>query len=106
MLLTSTLETFSIGHTIVISRGLLDVLPDEATLATMLAQEMGEILITKKLPDAWGFNDLSNVSTTDIVARFSFHASPREMEAANQKALDLLETTRHIKISSRRRASF
>jgi hypothetical protein len=93
VLLTSTLETFSIGHTIVISRGLLDVLPDEATLATMLAQEMGEILITKKLPDAWGFNDLSNISTTEIVARFSFHASPREMEAASQKALDLLKNS-------------
>ena len=93
VLLTSTLETFSIGHTIVISRGLLDVLPDEASLATMLAQEMGEILITKRLPDAWGFNDLSNISTTDIVARFSFHASPRESELANQKALDLLRNS-------------
>ena len=31
VMLTSTLETFSIGHTIVISRGLLDVLPDEAS---------------------------------------------------------------------------
>ena len=29
VLLTSPLESFTIGHTIVISRGLLDVLPDE-----------------------------------------------------------------------------
>jgi hypothetical protein len=38
VLLTSTLESFTIGHTIVLSRGLIDVLPDEASLATMLAQ--------------------------------------------------------------------
>src|SRR5277367_591776 len=40
VLLTASLESFSIGHTIVLSRGLLDVLPDEASLATMLAQEL------------------------------------------------------------------
>ncbi len=31
VLLTSTLESFAIGHTIVFSRGLIDVLPDEMT---------------------------------------------------------------------------
>jgi hypothetical protein len=34
ILLTSPLESFTIGHTIVFSRGLIDVLPDEASLAT------------------------------------------------------------------------
>src|SRR5512133_829852 len=32
VLLTAPLESFTIGHTIVVSRGLLDVLPDEASL--------------------------------------------------------------------------
>src|SRR6266852_1967278 len=41
VLTTSTLESFTIGHTIVLSRGLIDVLPDEASLATMLAHELG-----------------------------------------------------------------
>src|SRR6202046_430631 len=43
VMLTGTLEMFSIGHTIVLSRGLIDVLPDEASLATMLAQELADI---------------------------------------------------------------
>src|SRR5437899_4098818 len=34
VLTTSTLESFTIGHTIVVSRGLIDVLPYEASLAT------------------------------------------------------------------------
>jgi len=33
VLMISTLESFTIGHTIVLSRGLVDVLPDEASLA-------------------------------------------------------------------------
>ncbi len=93
VLLTSSLESFSIGHTIVISRGLLDVLPDEASLATMLAQEMGTIVVTKRTTDPWGFNDLTNVSTTEVVSRFSFHATPHELDLANQKALELLRNS-------------
>ncbi|MBV9086706.1 MAG: M48 family metalloprotease, partial [Acidobacteriaceae bacterium] len=46
VLLTAPLESFSVGHTIVLSRGLLDVIPDEATLAAVLAHEMGHILLT------------------------------------------------------------
>src|SRR5580700_5222068 len=37
VMLTSPLETFSVGNTIVISRGLIDVLPDEASLAAVLS---------------------------------------------------------------------
>src|SRR5579872_6852922 len=40
VLLTSPLETFSVGNTIVISRGLVDVLPDEASLAAVLSHEL------------------------------------------------------------------
>ena len=45
VLLTSPLESFTIGHTIVISRGLLDVLPDEASLAMALAHEFSHIAL-------------------------------------------------------------
>src|ERR1700716_202988 len=41
VLMTSTLESFTLGHTIVVSRGLMDVLPDEASLAAILAHELG-----------------------------------------------------------------
>jgi len=39
VLMTTTLESFTLGHTIVLSRGLIDVLPDEASLATVIAHE-------------------------------------------------------------------
>src|SRR5271155_4106486 len=43
VLLTAPLETFSVGNTIVISRGLIDVLPDEASLAAVLSHELAHI---------------------------------------------------------------
>ena len=40
VMLTSPLETFSVGNTIIVSRGLVDVLPDEASLAMVLSHEL------------------------------------------------------------------
>jgi hypothetical protein len=93
VLLTSTLESFSIGHTIVLSRGLLDVLPDEASLATMLAQEMANLIVSKPQTDQWGFNDLTNISTTEIIQRMSFRDSPHDIELANQKSVELIRNS-------------
>ena len=93
VLLTSTLESFSIGHTIVMSRGLLDVLPDEASLATMLAQELAGIIVTRPSTDQWGFNDMTNVTTVEAVSRFSFRDDPGQMEMASQKAVELLKNS-------------
>src|SRR5438876_1167180 len=45
VMMTSTLESFTVGHTVVLSRGLIDVLPDEASLATMIAHEVGHVVL-------------------------------------------------------------
>jgi hypothetical protein len=93
VLLTGTLESFSIGHTIVLSRGLIDVLPDEASLATMLAQELAQIIVTKPSTDQWGFNDTTNVSTVEALNHFSFRDTPADIQAANTKAVELLKNS-------------
>jgi hypothetical protein len=93
ILLTATLESFSIGHTIVLSRGLIDVLPDEASLAAMLAQQLAQIIVTKPSTDRWGFNDTTNVSTVEALSRFSFKDSPADVQAANAKAVELLKNS-------------
>ena len=87
VLLTGTLESFSIGHTIVLSRGLLDVLPDEASLATMLAQELADIIVTKPSTDQWGFNDTTNVSHRRSARAISRSATrPTQVQMASEKA--------------------
>ena len=93
VMLTGTLEMFSIGHTIVLSRGLIDVLPDEASLATMLAQELADIILTKPSTDQWGFNDTTTVTATEALGHFSFKDSPEQIQQDSQKAVELLKNS-------------
>ena len=93
VMLTSTLETFSIGHTIVISRGLLDVLPDEASLAAVLAKELASIIITKPSTDQWGFSDTTLVTAGEALSRFSFKATPADVDMSNRKAVEFLKNS-------------
>jgi hypothetical protein len=95
VLVTGTLESFSIGHTIVLSRGLLDVLPDEASIATMLAQELANIIVTKPSTDQWGFNDTTNVSTVEALAHFSFQDNSAQVQKASEKAVELLKNSNY-----------
>jgi len=93
VLLTSTLESFSVGHTIVLSRGLLDILPDEASLAVMLARELANIIVTKPSIDPWGFNDTTNVTPVEALSRFSFKVPPDQEQVATPKAVGLLKNS-------------
>src|SRR6202050_4167997 len=93
VMLTGTLEMFSIGHTIVLSRGLIDVLPDEASLATMLAQELADIILTKPSTDQWGFNDTTTVTATEALSHFSFRDTPEQIHQDSAKAVELLKNS-------------
>src|SRR6185295_18811193 len=57
VMLTSPLESFTIGHTIVLSRGLVDVLPDEASLAMVIAHELSHAILGHQLDTKYAFND-------------------------------------------------
>ncbi len=92
VLLTSPLESFTIGHTIVLSRGLIDVLPDEASLATMLAHELGHVALGHPLIDTkFAFADRLMVSDADLLETLQFHRDPREETAADEAVIDLLK---------------
>lgn len=93
VMLTSTLESFTIGHTVVISRGLVDVLPDEASLAAVLAQDLADIIITKPSTDQYGFNDVTDVSSINVLRDFAFRDTPEDITAAGQKAVQLLKNS-------------
>jgi hypothetical protein len=93
VLLTSTLESFTIGHTIVLSRGLLDTLPDEASLAVMLAQDLADLMKLKNDTDRWGFNDETIVPTVEAMRHFSFNESQADLEDANKKAVVFLKNS-------------
>jgi hypothetical protein len=93
VLLTAPLETFSVGNTIVISRGLIDVLPDEASLAAVLAHELAHIVLGHNLGSKYAFNDRMLFSDDSTYNNLGFRHIPEEEAAADKKAIDLLNNS-------------
>jgi Peptidase family M48 len=93
VLLTAPLESFDVGHTIVISRGLLDVLPDEASLAMVLAHELGHIVLGHKVDTNLAFSDRMLFPDDETFTRFSFNRSPEDEDAADKRALEMLKNS-------------
>lgn len=93
VLLTSPLESFTIGHTIVISRGLLDVLPDEASLAMVMAHEVSHIVLGHHFDTKLAFNDKLFFPDEESFQRLDFKRSGSDEEAADTKALELLKNS-------------
>ena len=93
VLLTSPLETFSVGNTIVISRGLVDVLPDEASLAAVLSHELAHIVLGHNLGSKYAFNDRMLFSDEGTYQNLGFKHIPEEEQAADKKAVDLLKNS-------------
>ncbi len=93
VLLTSPLESFTIGHTIVVSRGLLDVLPDEASLAMVLAHELGHIVLGHRLDTKLAFNDRMFFPDQESFEKLDFRHKQADEDAADAKAVDLLKNS-------------
>jgi hypothetical protein len=91
IMLTTPLETFSVGNTIAVSRGLVDVLPDEACLAMVLSHELAHIVLGHNLGSKFAFTDRMLFSDQSTYENFGFRHSPEEETAADAKALELLK---------------
>lgn len=93
VMLTSPLETFSVGNTIVVSRGLIDVLPDEASLAMVLSHELAHIALGHNLGSKFAFNDRMLFSDESTYSNFGFRHNPAEETAADTRAVALLKNS-------------
>src|SRR5580658_3345337 len=90
VLLTLPLESFTVGHTIVVSRGLLDVLPDEASLAMILAHELSHIVLGHHVDTQLAFNDRLFFADNTTFQHLHFEVNAADEEVADNKAMELL----------------
>jgi len=90
VLLASTLESFTLGRTIILSRGLVDVLPDEASLGMMLAYELSHIVLGHRIDSSFAFNDRMLFPDEKTMQHFYFARDPHEVKAASDKAMELI----------------
>ena len=93
VMLTMPLETFSAGNTIVVSRGLVDVLPDEASLAMVLSRELAHIVLGHNLNSKYAFNDRMLFSDESTYRNLGFRHAPEEETEADEKAVELLKNS-------------
>jgi hypothetical protein len=93
VLLTSPVESFSMGHTIFVSRGMLDVLPDEASLAAVLSHELAHIVLGHPTDTTFAFKDRSIVSDQQVLHRMHFTRTLDEEKEADTKALAMLQSS-------------
>ena len=80
VMVTYPLETFSVGNTIVISRGLIDTLP-------------AHIVLGHNLGSKFAFNDRMLFSDESTYQNFGFRHNPDEEAAADAKAVELLKNS-------------
>ena len=93
VMVTSPLETFSVGNTVIISRGLIDTLPDEASLAAILCHELAHIVLGHNLGSKFAFDDRMLFSDESTYQNFGFRHNPDEETAADAKAIELLKNS-------------
>lgn len=93
VLTTSPLETFSVGNTIVLSRGLIDVLPDEGSLAMVLSHELAHVVLGHNLGSQYAFNDRMLFSDEGTFANLGFKHIPEEETAADKRAVEMLKAS-------------
>jgi hypothetical protein len=90
VLLTTPLESFTVGNTIVISRGLLDVLPDESSLAMVLARELGHIALGHRMNTKYSFSDRMLFPDERVFLQIDMVQNDKDEQAADQKGMELL----------------
>ena len=66
------------------------MLPDEASLATVLAHELGHVVLGHRMDTTYAFFDQLLVDDKETFRHFGFARTPEEEQAANTKALELL----------------
>jgi hypothetical protein len=100
VMLTTPIETFSIGHAIVISRGLIDVLPDEASLAMVLADELSHISLGHRTQTQFAFNNQTMLSDADLLQKFHFQRTPDEMASAGKQTIEIMKASPYQKTAN------
>jgi hypothetical protein len=90
---TTPIEVATIGHTILVSRGLLDALPNEAALAVVLSHALAHAVLGHDLDSSFAFNDRMVVPSLQQLPLFDFKHSPDQEREAEALALKLLSNS-------------
>jgi hypothetical protein len=93
VLLTNTVEATTVGNTILLSRGLLDSLPSEEAIASVIAMELAHIAMGHHIDTRYAFNDRLLFPDESSFQRINmYHSDPDNTDAA-KRAMVYLEAS-------------
>src|SRR5271154_550781 len=93
VMLTAPLESLAVGNTIILSKGLIDVLPTEADLAAMLSFQLAHIVLGHHIDTRYAFNDRLLFPDEATFAKFNMNHSAIDNQTAAKKAAELFNAS-------------
>jgi hypothetical protein len=93
VLLTTPLESLAVGNTILISKGLVDVLPSEEDLAAVLSFQLAQIVLGHQIDTRYAFDDRLLFPDEATFQQIRMNHSEQEDLDSAKKAVDLLHNS-------------
>ena len=88
ILLTTTVEATTVGNTILISKGLIDSLPNEESIASVVAMELAHIVMGHHIDTRYAFNDRLLFPDEATFKRIDMYHSDHYNAEAAKKAME------------------
>ncbi len=93
VLLTDTVEATTVGNTILISKGLLDTLPNEESIASVIALELAHVALGHHIDTRYAFSDRLLFPDSATFQRIDMSHTQADDESAVTEAMKFLEAS-------------
>jgi len=93
ILLSTTIETTTVGNTILISKGLVDSLPNEESIASVVAMELAHIAMGHHIDTRYAFNDRLMFPDTATFQRIDMYHTDHDNVDAAKRAMEYLQNS-------------
>ena len=93
VLLTDTVEATTVGNTILLSKGLVDSLPSEEAIASVIAMELAHVAMGHHIDTRYAFNDRLLFPDETTFQRINMYHTDHDNEEAAKTAMQYLQTS-------------
>lgn len=93
VLLTDTVEATTVGNTILLSKGLLDSLPSEEAIASVISMELAHIAMGHHIDTRYAFNDRLLFPDESSFQRINMYHTDHDNDEAAKKAMEYLQAS-------------
>jgi hypothetical protein len=93
VMLTDTVEATTVGNTILLSKGLIDSLPSEEAIASVIAMELAHIAMGHHIDTRYAFNDRLLFPDESSFQRINMYHTDHDNEEAAKTAMQYLQAS-------------